>query len=137
MNDHARRGRNTIIAIIAVYFLLDLLLIFFEVAVTHHPPEISTFIRLGLSALLAWFLYRGMSWARWLWGILLLLGVLVILALGVSFLDAAGAHPVILLFSCAGLIYFLGSAVLLFLSPDVREYIGFRRSGSVMSGPLP
>ncbi len=134
MNDHARRGRNLILAIIAVYFLLELLLIVFEVAVTHLPPDTSTFIRLGFSALLAWFLYRGMSWARWVWGILLLLGVLVGLALGVSFLDAAGAHPVVLLFSCAGLLYFLGSAFFLFFSPDIREYLDYRRSRSLMVG---
>ena len=137
MNDQARRGRKTIIAIIAVYFLLELPLLAFEMAVTGRPPELPAFLRLGLSALLAVYLYLGRDWARWVWGILLLLGVLTGLALGASSLRPAGAHPVILLFSCAGLIYFLGSAIFLFLSPDIREYMSYQRSRSAITHPSP
>lgn len=136
MSDHARRGRNLIAAIIGVYFLLELLLIAIETAATGLPPDLSTFARLGLALLLAGFLFMGRDWARWAWGILLLLGVLTGLALGVSS-TAAVAHPLTLLFSCAGLIYFLGSAVFLFLSSDIRAYMSYRRSRSTMSPPPP
>ena len=136
MNDQARRGKHLILAIIAVYFLLELLLLVFEVAANALPPNLSSLVRLGLSAVLAYYLYLGRDWARWAWGLLLLLGILVGLALGGSFPDTTGAQPVVLLFSCAGLIYFLGAALFLFLSPDVRQYMDYRRTRTAMSSPL-
>lgn len=133
MNDQARRGKTMIGALIAAYFLLELLLMAVEASLTGLPPGLPAFLRLGLPALLACFLYLGRDWARWAWGGLLLLEALAGLVLGPG-MHTAGAAPVFLLFSCAGLLYFLGSAVLLFLSPDVRAYLEHQRARS-LPGP--
>jgi hypothetical protein len=122
MSASARRGRNIILAILAIYFLLEFLTILFTFAIQGFHVQFSACFRVGLAIVLAYFLYAGKNWARLVWGGLFLFGELVILVLS-FYLLRANPQPAIVVFFCFNFFYFLASAGLLFLSPDVRAYI--------------
>jgi hypothetical protein len=125
MSDPARRGRNIIIAIMTGYILLEILVIVLGAAARDLRLG-RTLVRLTLEIGLFYYLYAGRSWARWIAGSLSLLAGLFGLSYGLFFyrINLAG----ILVLSCFGAL-FLAAAALLFFSPDVREYLGHRRSG--------
>ena len=121
MSDRARRGRNIILAVIAWYFLIDILTIL--LAVGANGSQLAFILALSLLEILLFlFLYAGRSWARWAVGSLsVLMGLFGWwIGLFIHNLNLAG----ILVFLCLGST-FLVAAGLLFFSPAVGEY--FRR----------
>ena len=124
MSDRASRGRMIVIAIIAWYFLTNVLVLIVGLGARGPLPAMalgSLVLELGLF----YFLYAGRNWARWVLGILSLLIALFEWWIGFNIRDLNLAG--ILVFLCMG-ISFLLAAGLLFLSPDVREYF-MQRNG--------
>jgi hypothetical protein len=118
MHDQARRGRNIVIAIIAWFFLTNILSLVLGLGSQGPLPGVALVV-LVLELVLFYFLYTGRNWARWVMGILSLLIWLFEwwLALFIRDFNLAG----ILVFLCLGSTFLL-AAGLLFLSPAVREY---------------
>ena len=124
MSDRASRGRMIVIAIIAWYFLTDVLVLIVGLGSRGPLPALvlgSLVLELGLF----YFLYAGRSWSRWVLGLLSLLIALFGWWIGFNIRDLNLAG--ILVFLCLGSSFLL-AAGLLFLSPDVREYFAKRSS---------
>ena len=126
MSGPARRGRTTVVAIIAWYLLTDLLA-FLLAARANGSQLVVTLSLLGVELVLFFFLYAGQGWARW--GMILLSLLMGLFGFWTGFfiqrLNLAG----ILVFFCLGLSYLAAAGLLLF-SPDVRAYLVQRRSPS-------
>ena len=118
MSDRSSRGRMIVIAIIAWFFLTNILSLILGLGSEGPLPGLALAM-LVFELVLFYFLYAGRNWARWVMGILSL-GVALFevwIALNFRDLNLAG----ILFFLCFGSTFLL-SAGLLFFSPDVREY---------------
>jgi hypothetical protein len=124
MSDQARRGRTIVIAIIAWYFLTNILSLVLGLGSEGPLPAVALAL-LVLELVLFYFLYAGRNWARWLMGILSVLLWLFEwwLALFIRDFNLAG----ILVFLCFGSTFLL-AAGLLFFSPAVGEYFARRNS---------
>ena len=124
MSDRSGRGRMIVIAIIAWYFLTNVLVLVVGLGSRGPLPAIalaSLVLELGLF----YFLYRGRNWARWAMGLLSLLIALFGWWTGFNIRDLNLAG--ILVFLCLGSSFLL-AAGLLFLSPDVRAYFAERNA---------
>jgi hypothetical protein len=118
MHDRSSRGRMIVIAIIAWFFLTNVLSLVLGLG-SEGPLSGLALALLVFELVLFYFLYTRRSWARWVMGGLSLLIALfeVWIALNIRDLNLAG----ILFFLCFGSTFLL-VAGLLFFSPDVREY---------------
>ena len=126
MPDRTSRGRTIVIAIIAWYFLTNILILVVGLG-SNGPLPALTLAALALELVLFYFLYAGRNWARWVMG-LLSLGIALFewwVGFNLRDLNLAG----ILVFLCQGSTFLL-AAGLLFLSPDVRAYFAGRDEGA-------
>jgi hypothetical protein len=118
MHDRSSRGRMIVIAIIAWFFLTNILSLVLGLGSEGPLPGLALAM-LVFEIVLFYFLYRGRNWARWVMGILSL-GIALFevwIALNIRDLNLAG----ILFFLCFGSTFLL-TAGLLFFSADVRAY---------------
>jgi len=118
MHDRSSRGRMIVIAIIAWFFLTNILSLVLGLGSEGPLPALALAL-LVFELVLFYFLYTRRNWARWVMGGLSLLVALFEgwIALNFRDLNLAG----ILFFLCFGSTFLL-AAGLLFFSPDVREY---------------
>ena len=118
MHDRFSRGRTIVIAIIAWFFLTNILSLVLGLGSEGPLPGLAL-AALVLELVLFYFLYTRRNWARWVMGALSLLIALFEgwIAVYIRDLNLAG----ILFFLCFGSTFLL-TAGLLFFSPDVREY---------------
>jgi hypothetical protein len=125
MSDRSSRGRMIVIAIIAWFFLTNILSLVLGLGSEGTWPGLALAL-LVLELVLFYFLYARRNWARWAMGALSVLITLFEwwIALNIRDLNLAG----ILFFLCFGSSFLL-AAGLLFLSPDVRAYFAPRDSG--------
>jgi hypothetical protein len=122
MSDRSSRGRMIVIAIIAWFFLTNILSLILGLGSEGPLPGLALAM-LVFELVLFYFLYVGRNWARWVMGILSL-GIALFevwIALNIRDLNLAG----ILFFLCFGSTFLL-TAGLLFFSSDVREYFAQR-----------
>lgn len=126
MSDPLARGRRLVLAVIVGVLAVDATFIIWETTARGHGNLAANAVRFLLTALFLWFLYRGVTWTRWLLGIATAIAAPIALAGGLisRFANIAG----IWLFA-AGIVYALTAYVLLF-DPAVREFTSRKRNRS-------
>ncbi len=132
----ARRGRVQVVAVAGMILGMEITADLFALTVSSFTGFrtsqcLSSLLTLFLEAGLIYLIYRGHGWARWLVGILSLLGViLVVVALPRTTLSSPWvALPILAALAAAA------SAAILLLSPDVRAFQRAQRSAP--RRPLP
>lgn len=88
-------------------------------------PNIAAFFRLGLNILFSVALFRGYSWAKWVVGILAIIGGVGGIFLGIALMSQAPTVGVIG-FVIGGL--YIASASFLFGSKAIREFMDSQNS---------
>ena len=118
-------GKRLVIAVIVIGFLVPVAVILLYV-VTRGAAELPRQLsRLILTGLLAYFLYRGYSWARWVTGVLSAIGgvAFVVMAILVAMNKPEFA---VLAFIC-GIAYLFSGWVVL-ASPSAKEFLLAQRA---------
>jgi len=117
-----RYGQALVVSIIAIALAFDLFGSLARILQRTEPPG-PVVVRIGLTALLSWLLYRGASGIRWLMAALLCWTGLSMIRGLIGLADWSGGAWVLLTVG----VYFVVAAVILAASSTVMQFVAAQR----------